>query len=55
MYFHSAQYDVSHSKNLKMDHFQWQKEAQAKRMGLWALRNPEEPWEWRKKQREGRL
>ncbi|KAF3450081.1 hypothetical protein FNV43_RR06161 [Rhamnella rubrinervis] len=39
----------------RMEFARWQKEAQAKRMGLWALRNPEEPWEWRKKQREGRL
>ncbi|TYI63100.1 hypothetical protein E1A91_D10G298200v1 [Gossypium mustelinum] len=27
----------------------WQKEAQAKRTGLWVHSNPEKPWEWRKK------
>ncbi|KMT18853.1 hypothetical protein BVRB_2g029580 isoform A [Beta vulgaris subsp. vulgaris] len=32
----------------------WEKEARAKRVGLWASKNPEEPWEWRKDQREGR-
>ncbi|KAJ4720154.1 staphylococcal-like nuclease CAN2 [Melia azedarach] len=32
----------------------WEKEARAKRVGLWAAKNPEEPWEWRKDKREGR-
>ncbi|KAI8030040.1 Staphylococcal-like nuclease CAN2 [Camellia lanceoleosa] len=32
----------------------WEKEAQAKRVGLWASSNPEMPWEWRKDRREGR-
>ncbi|KAL2896208.1 Staphylococcal-like nuclease CAN2 [Bienertia sinuspersici] len=32
----------------------WEKEARAKRVGLWASKNPEEPWEWRKGKREGR-
>lgn len=32
----------------------WEKEARAKRVGLWAASNPEEPWEWRKDRREGR-
>ncbi|KAF8009752.1 hypothetical protein BT93_J0674 [Corymbia citriodora subsp. variegata] len=32
----------------------WEKSARAKRIGLWASPNPEEPWEWRKNKREGR-
>ncbi|KAF8009751.1 hypothetical protein BT93_J0673 [Corymbia citriodora subsp. variegata] len=33
----------------------WEKNAQAKRVGLWASPNPEEPWEWRRRnKREGR-
>ncbi|KAI5579071.1 hypothetical protein BDE02_08G067400 [Populus trichocarpa] len=32
----------------------WEKEARAKRVGLWASPNPEKPWEWRKDRREGR-
>ncbi|EOY17645.1 hypothetical protein QUC31_006809 [Theobroma cacao] len=32
----------------------WEKEARAKRVGLWASSNPEKPWEWRKDKREGR-
>ncbi|OMO75860.1 hypothetical protein COLO4_25815 [Corchorus olitorius] len=32
----------------------WEKEARAKRIGLWALSNPEKPWEWRRDRREGR-
>ncbi|KAL9226795.1 hypothetical protein vseg_002566 [Gypsophila vaccaria] len=31
----------------------WEKEARAKRVGLWAAKNPEEPWEWRKNKRNG--
>ncbi|KAF2296327.1 hypothetical protein GH714_037419 [Hevea brasiliensis] len=31
-----------------------EKEARAKRVGLWASSNPEKPWEWRKDRREGR-
>ncbi|PKI31812.1 hypothetical protein CRG98_047815 [Punica granatum] len=30
----------------------WEKEARAKRLGLWASRNPKEPWEWRKNKRD---
>ncbi|KAJ4833039.1 arginine permease [Turnera subulata] len=32
----------------------WEKEARAKRIGLWASSNPVKPWEWRKEKREGR-
>ncbi|PSS33270.1 nuclease protein [Actinidia chinensis var. chinensis] len=32
----------------------WEKEARAKRVGLWSSLNPEMPWEWRKDRREGR-
>ncbi|XP_059457144.1 staphylococcal-like nuclease CAN1 isoform X2 [Corylus avellana] len=32
----------------------WEKEARAKRVGLWASSNPEKPWEWRKDKRGGR-
>ncbi|XVE52420.1 hypothetical protein DITRI_Ditri02bG0121100 [Diplodiscus trichospermus] len=32
----------------------WEKEARAKRIGLWASSNPEKPWEWRKDRRQGR-
>ncbi|KAK1283852.1 hypothetical protein QJS10_CPB21g01474 [Acorus calamus] len=31
----------------------WEKEARARRVGLWASSNPEEPWEWRKDHRRG--
>ncbi|XP_071711447.1 staphylococcal-like nuclease CAN1 [Rutidosis leptorrhynchoides] len=30
----------------------WEKDARAKRIGLWASSKPEKPWEWRKKQKE---
>ncbi|XP_038995659.1 uncharacterized 38.1 kDa protein-like [Hibiscus syriacus] len=30
----------------------WEKEARAKRVGLWASTNPEKPWEWRKNKRQ---
>ncbi|VFQ80464.1 unnamed protein product [Cuscuta campestris] len=30
----------------------WEKDARAKRIGLWASKNPEMPWEWRKERRE---
>ncbi|KAK8500989.1 hypothetical protein V6N13_062756 [Hibiscus sabdariffa] len=30
----------------------WEKEARAKRVGLWASANPEKPWEWRKNKRQ---
>ncbi|XP_022764952.1 staphylococcal-like nuclease CAN2 isoform X2 [Durio zibethinus] len=30
----------------------WEREARAKRIGLWASSNPEKPWEWRKDRRE---
>ncbi|KAG6418563.1 hypothetical protein SASPL_120767 [Salvia splendens] len=32
----------------------WEKEARAKRVGLWSSSNPEMPWEWRKDRRQGR-
>ncbi|KAK8517178.1 hypothetical protein V6N13_092464 [Hibiscus sabdariffa] len=32
----------------------WEKEARAKRLGLWASTNPEKPWEWRKNKQQGR-
>lgn len=32
----------------------WEREARAKRVGLWSSANPEMPWEWRKDRREGR-
>ncbi|XP_062154776.1 staphylococcal-like nuclease CAN2 [Alnus glutinosa] len=32
----------------------WEQEARANRVGLWASSNPEKPWEWRKDRREGR-
>ncbi|KAL5101804.1 hypothetical protein RYX36_006131 [Vicia faba] len=31
----------------------WETEARSKRVGLWASRNPEKPWEWRKNKRGG--
>jgi endonuclease YncB( thermonuclease family) len=33
---------------------QWEKEARAKRVGLWASSHPEMPWEWRKNRRDRR-
>lgn len=30
----------------------WEKEARARRIGLWSARNPDMPWEWRKQKRE---
>ncbi|CAJ2653485.1 putative 38.1 kDa protein [Trifolium pratense] len=30
----------------------WEKEAKAKRVGLWASKNPEKPWDWRKNKRD---
>ncbi|KAK7276444.1 hypothetical protein RIF29_17583 [Crotalaria pallida] len=32
----------------------WEKEARAKRVGLWVSKNPEKPWEWRKDKREAK-
>lgn len=32
----------------------WEKGARAKRVGLWASSNPEEPWNWRKNRRQGK-
>nr|XP_043632032.1 staphylococcal-like nuclease CAN1 [Erigeron canadensis] len=32
----------------------WEKEARAKRVGLWASAHPEKPWEWRKNRRDNR-
>ncbi|XP_074576597.1 putative staphylococcal-like nuclease CAN1 [Curcuma longa] len=31
----------------------WEKEARARRVGLWASSHPEKPWEWRKERRNG--
>ncbi|XP_072982022.1 uncharacterized 38.1 kDa protein-like [Typha latifolia] len=31
----------------------WEKEARAAGVGLWASKNPEKPWEWRKDRRNG--
>uniref|UniRef100_A0A0D3DTK6 TNase-like domain-containing protein n=1 Tax=Brassica oleracea var. oleracea TaxID=109376 RepID=A0A0D3DTK6_BRAOL len=33
--------------------YQWENEAKQKRIGLWAAKNPEKPWEWRKNKRGG--
>ncbi|XVF40807.1 hypothetical protein PTKIN_Ptkin01aG0145900 [Pterospermum kingtungense] len=46
--WHYAAYD----KRIELAN--WEKEARVKRIGLWALPNPEKPWEWRKDRREGR-
>ncbi|ONK62680.1 uncharacterized protein A4U43_C07F6850 [Asparagus officinalis] len=32
---------------------QWENQARAARLGLWASSNPEKPWEWRKDRRNG--
>ncbi|KAH9608114.1 hypothetical protein KSS87_007314 [Heliosperma pusillum] len=47
--WHYAAYDR------RTDLVNWEKEARAKRIGLWASRNPEEPWEWRKNKQHCRL
>lgn len=41
---------TAYDKRPELD--KWEKEARAKRIGLWASRNPEMPWEWRKQKRE---
>ncbi|WCJ19972.1 hypothetical protein M5689_002239 [Euphorbia peplus] len=33
---------------------QWEADARKKRLGLWAAKNPTEPWEWRKARREAK-
>ncbi|CAL0304732.1 unnamed protein product [Lupinus luteus] len=33
----------------------WEREAREKQVGLWALSNPQKPWEWRKDQREAKI
>ncbi|XP_030540342.1 staphylococcal-like nuclease CAN2 [Rhodamnia argentea] len=48
MAWHYAAYDQ------RAELAKWEKNARAKRVGLWASPNPEEPWEWRKNKREGR-
>lgn len=48
MAWHYTAYD----KRPELD--KWEKEARAKRVGLWSSKNPEMPWEWRKDRREGR-
>ncbi|KAL9316205.1 hypothetical protein ACSQ67_017206 [Phaseolus vulgaris] len=30
----------------------WEKQARAKRVGLWASNNPEKPWDWRRERRQ---
>ncbi|GLJ38499.1 hypothetical protein SUGI_0784500 [Cryptomeria japonica] len=45
--WHYSQYDQ------RPEFAEWQKEAQAARVGLWASSNPQKPWEWRKDKREG--
>ncbi|KAI3961578.1 hypothetical protein MKW92_032772 [Papaver armeniacum] len=37
---------AAHDKRLQLKN--WQKEAKAAKLGLWASPNPEKPWEWRK-------
>ncbi|GLJ38497.1 hypothetical protein SUGI_0784450 [Cryptomeria japonica] len=32
---------------------EWQKQARAARVGIWASSNPQKPWDWRKERREG--
>lgn len=32
----------------------WEKDARAKRIGLWASAHPEKPWEWRKNRRDNK-
>ncbi|KAK7300469.1 hypothetical protein RJT34_11313 [Clitoria ternatea] len=43
--WHYAAYDKRQELEI------WEKQARAKRVGLWVSKNPEEPWEWRKKNR----
>jgi endonuclease YncB( thermonuclease family) len=33
--------------------YQWEKQAQTSRKGLWASSKPQKPWEWRKDKRNG--
>ncbi|CAO2161194.1 unnamed protein product [Urochloa humidicola] len=35
----------------RMELSKWENQARASQTGLWALPNPEKPWEWRKKRR----
>lgn len=37
-----------------MLHEQWEQDARARRVGLWASSNPEEPWAWRRRNRRRR-
>ncbi|GKV28218.1 hypothetical protein SLEP1_g37300 [Rubroshorea leprosula] len=46
-----AWYYTAYDHRLQLD---WEKEARAKRVGLWASSNPQKPWEYRKDKREGR-
>jgi endonuclease YncB( thermonuclease family) len=41
------------TKFLMNEHFQWENQARVRGTGLWALPDPEKPWEWRKKKRIG--
>ncbi|CAI9091806.1 OLC1v1026921C1 [Oldenlandia corymbosa var. corymbosa] len=43
---------TAYDKRPELD--KWEKDARAKRVGLWASKNPEMPWEWRKDRREER-
>ncbi|RCV24820.1 hypothetical protein SETIT_5G117100v2 [Setaria italica] len=37
----------------RMELSKWENQARVSRTGLWALPDPEKPWEWRKKKRSG--
>ncbi|GAA0152278.1 hypothetical protein LIER_10795 [Lithospermum erythrorhizon] len=43
---------TAYDKRPELD--KWEKEARAKRVGLWASSNPQMPWEWRKNKRQSR-
>ncbi|GJY36979.1 staphylococcal-like nuclease CAN2 [Tanacetum coccineum] len=43
---------TAHDKRPEFE--KWEKEARAKRIGLWASSNPEMPWKWRRNNREQR-
>ncbi|GLT92899.1 hypothetical protein SLE2022_107110 [Rubroshorea leprosula] len=46
-----AWYYSAYDHRLQLD---WEKEARAKRVGLWASSNPQKPWDYRNDKREGR-
>lgn len=45
--WHYKQYDK------RPEFAEWEKQARAARVGIWASANPEKPWDWRKERREG--